>query len=254
MNPLSARLLSVGHLDVKPGWSLPEKSHLCHEIIVVIRGKTHVVVDREPITASVGDILLYCAQSPHCEHSDPAEGQETYFMSIEWPSMPEDSSVCLHDTHGRIRQLIQWLYAEWHDQVPSPSDVRTAFFNAILAEWLRLQGRQEHPTVQAVQSYIQKHISENITLAALARQAHMSKFHFLRCFKKLSGRTPMEQLRISRVEYAKSLILTTDLPLKDIASRAGMGNQYHLSRLFRRYLNVTPGEVRTAQRSMNNEQ
>jgi transcriptional regulator GlxA family with amidase domain len=72
----------------------------------------------------------------------------------------------------------------------------------------------------------------------------MSKFHFSRRYRQLTGLTPMEDLRQLRLEAARDLLLTTDLPLKAIAPRTGLGDEYHLSRLFRRAFGIAPGELR----------
>ena len=55
---------------------------------------------------------------------------------------------------------------------------------------------------------------------------------------------PMEDVRIIRANYARELILGTSLPLKEIAPRAGLGNEYAMSRIFRRYFNMPPGAWR----------
>jgi transcriptional regulator GlxA family with amidase domain len=60
----------------------------------------------------------------------------------------------------------------------------------------------------------------------------------------LTGLTPMEDLRQLRLEAARDLLLTTDLPLKAIAPRTGLGDEYHLSRLFRRAFGIAPGALR----------
>ena len=78
----------------------------------------------------------------------------------------------------------------------------------------------------------------------LACQACVSKYHFLRTYKVLTGRTPMEDVRIIRANAARTLILSTALPLKDIAPRTGLGNEYAMSRIFRHYFNMPPGAWR----------
>lgn len=47
----------------------------------------------------------------------------------------------------------------------------------------------EHPMVEAVSAYIEEHIKEPILIDDLADQVHMSKYHFLRKFKTLTGMT-----------------------------------------------------------------
>ena len=98
--------------------------------------------------------------------------------------------------------------------------------------------------VARVRQYVHDHIAEHVTLAALARQAGLSKFHFLRTYRALAGCTPMDDVRAIRAEYARELILTTNQALKEIAPRAGFSNEYTLSRIFRRRYNMPPGRIR----------
>ena len=74
----------------------------------------------------------------------------------------------------------------------------------------------------------------------------MTKYHFLRRYRALTGKTPMEDVRAIRLDFARNLILTTDLPLKLIAVQAGLGDAYQLSRLFRKHLNLAPSALRRA--------
>ena len=56
--------------------------------------------------------------------------------------------------------------------------------------------------------YIDKHFSENINLDKIASQALVSKFHFIRLFKKYYGRTPNQYLQEVRIGQAKKIITT----------------------------------------------
>jgi hypothetical protein len=49
-----------------------------------------------------------------------------------------------------------------------------------------------------------------------------------------TGRTPIEDLRAIRIDHARTLVLGTNLTLKDTAPFAGLGNEYSRSRSFRR--------------------
>ena len=52
----------------------------------------------------------------------------------------------------------------------------------------------------------------------IARRMRMSKFAFGRKFKRLSGRSPMQELRLMRLNQARTLMLTLGQPVKAIAA------------------------------------
>jgi transcriptional regulator GlxA family with amidase domain len=54
----------------------------------------------------------------------------------------------------------------------------------------------------------------------------------------------MDAVRHLRLQRARYLVMTTALPLADIAARVGIANPFHLSRLFRRYFGKSPREFR----------
>src|SRR5829696_1691751 len=63
-------------------------------------------------------------------------------------------------------------------------------------------------TNQIIQSrlYIDEHFSDDINLDKIAKKALVSKFHFIRLFKKYYGRTPNQYLQEVRIEKAKRLL------------------------------------------------
>jgi len=67
----------------------------------------------------------------------------------------------------------------------------------------------------------------------------MSKYSFIRWFKRHVGLTPFEYILIKRVGLGKSLILQ-GLPLTDVALESGFYDQSHFSNYFKRYIGKSP--------------
>ncbi len=240
------RLISVGQIAYSHAWRMPRQIHHYHEMIVVYRGRIHATIGETTYTGETGGVLVYPAGVLHEEEADPKSGLETRFIAFESDSLPTESGMVRPDDKGRIRQLVQWLQEEWQSQQVDAETRRQLFLAAIVAEWGRLQLPQEDTLVASIRKYIRAHLDQPLTLQVLAERASMSKFHFLRVYKDLAGRTPMEDVRALRVEHAQQLLLTTDLPLKSVAPACGLGDAYHLCRLFRKHFNATPGEIRRA--------
>lgn len=91
-----------------------------------------------------------------------------------------------------------------------------------------------------VEEFIRENLENDLSLAELAAVAELSQFHFLRVFRHSMGMTPQQYLMRRRVERAKELLATSDLPLVEIGFRAGFKNQSHFTTLFRKFTAVTP--------------
>ena len=63
-------------------------------------------------------------------------------------------------------------------------------------------------------------------------------------FRATTGQTPYGYLRARRVERARVLLATTDLPAAAIAAQVGFSSPSHLGRVFRALCGVTPGRYR----------
>src|SRR6478736_2882544 len=87
--------------------------------------------------------------------------------------------------------------------------------------------------------FIDEHFSENIDLENIADYAYFSKFHFIRLFKSIYGKTPHQYLTIVRIENAKALLQIGN-PVNDTCFAVGFDSVSSFSGLFRRYAKLSP--------------
>jgi AraC family transcriptional regulator len=91
--------------------------------------------------------------------------------------------------------------------------------------------------------YIEEHLSEPISLAALAGLARLSPHHFCRAFKQSLGRPPLSYQRLRRIERAKQL-LAQPMTVTQIGLRVGFGETSSFTAAFGRETGLTPTEFR----------
>ena len=96
---------------------------------------------------------------------------------------------------------------------------------------------------QAIE-YINTHLSENLSLMAIAAELDMSQFYFCRLFKHSMGMTPHQYLIQQRIERAKQLLKQPKLTIASIAIKCGFANQSHLAKQFRQHTGLTPKQFR----------
>lgn len=241
-----ARIVSVGRLLPDPRWAMRAHSHEFIEVLAPARGRMNVVIDGQPLAAGAGELVVYRPGAVHAEASDPEDPVDLYFLAFDHPKLATDLPRKLPDPRGRAVLLISWMLAEQPGSSPARKAVALGLLEAFVAEVNRAAAEEPEPAFLAgARSLMRAGLAEPLSLDDLATEAGMSKFHFLRRFRSATGRTPMAELRLLRLEQVKTLILTTDLPLKAIAPLAGLADEYHLSRLFRRHFGYPPGTLRS---------
>ena len=104
----------------------------------------------------------------------------------------------------------------------------------------RFHGGLPSAKLRQVTEFIAENYASEIKLAELAQVAGMSNFHFAREFKRTTGTTPHQYLIKFRVEQAKALLQSHQLPLAEVSLRSGFSHQSHFTRLFRKITGTTP--------------
>lgn len=98
--------------------------------------------------------------------------------------------------------------------------------------------------LQRVKDYVEAHLAEDISLDALAREAGVSRFHFIRLFKESVGVTPHSYLIERRMVRACNLLADSDLPIAEIAYSCGFEDPSYFAARFRRHYRMKPREFR----------
>src|SRR5258708_31862599 len=100
--------------------------------------------------------------------------------------------------------------------------------------------------IKHVLEFIRSHLSEELSLEVLAQHIGFSPFHFARLFQRTTGETAHHIVLRQRIERAQRLLAETALPLARVAGESGFANQSYFTRVFKRYLSVTPRAYRQA--------
>lgn len=94
--------------------------------------------------------------------------------------------------------------------------------------------------LKRAKDYMQANLAESISLADIAAATGLSRMHFAARFRDATGLRPHEYLLRRRIERARELLLSSRLPLVEIAFEVGFKTQAHFTTVFARFVGETP--------------
>jgi len=98
--------------------------------------------------------------------------------------------------------------------------------------------------LQPLFDYVDQHYVENISVELAAGLLRMSKSHFMRFFRAVTGQAFVSHLNRFRISRAQDLMATTELSMAAITQEVGFCDQSYFGVVFRRFVGMTPREYR----------
>jgi AraC-like DNA-binding protein/ligand-binding sensor protein len=120
------------------------------------------------------------------------------------------------------------------------ADQLSALSNQLMTE----KSNAEPPLVVRAREYIDKHKTEELSLADVAKAAGASVFHFCKVFHKATGVTFTDYVARVRVEDARTRLLNPNLRISEIAYDVGFQSLTQFNRTFKRVFGQSPSDFR----------
>ena len=111
--------------------------------------------------------------------------------------------------------------------------------------WLADHGRPTSDAAERAAAAIDARFAEPLTVAAIAAAARVSPAHLARVFRARFGVTVPHRLLLRRIEHARYLLESTDLPVWRVAERVGLPDAQHFNKTVRRLTGLSPGALRS---------
>ncbi len=139
-------------------------------------------------------------------------------------------------------------YIQKCELLNSPDQIMNLQYHMILeytqkVERLRL-GKHPGKLAIDVANYIQRHLSEPITVENIAKELYLSRPYLSRRFIEETGESLTDFILKEKTEEAKRLLRYSDKSLTAIGNYLGFSSQGHFSRVFKKYTGCTPGDYR----------
>ncbi len=211
---------------------------------MVLSGVMHVSDPERSLELRTGEAALYPAGVFHREQSDEREPVESCFLVFRDPRLGGDRILVSRDRGIFLRPLAAALYEH------SLSGGTPRFGDEILGLMLKIffapASGEAQPSgpVREADTFMRRNLGGAISLSDLAEAAGLSKYHFLRQYRRETGKTPIRVLWEMRCSEAISLLRYTALPIKEIALRTGFSDSAHFSRRIRAFSGKAPRQFR----------
>lgn len=95
--------------------------------------------------------------------------------------------------------------------------------------------------------YIHNFFTTKISIPYLASLENLSNSRYVTVFKKQMGKSPSEYIIELKLQLAKNMLDSTNMSIKQISEHIGYNDQYFFSRLFKKYLGISPQKYRNRQ-------
>lgn len=142
----------------------------------------------------------------------------------------------------------QWLDELMHKRQPKshtllipPAGITTRRSSDLLAI--------DDPALAKAIRFVRENASRPIQVTDVSAHSGLSRRALERRFEAALGRSPASEIRRIRIEQAKNLLETTDLPVPDVAERSGFGSPEYLASVFGSAFGLTPLKYRRAARN-----
>lgn len=237
--------------------------HDFHKIIVFVSGKVTYHIEGKAYQLKPQDILLVSQGAIHKPEIDPSIPYERYIFWIRDDLSSSELNTCFQKANDRSFNLIRLdsvLQEKLKDLLPEiEHSLRDAQFGdsilskALFAQFMVYINRiflksstapdqksySSDSQVEQLLKYINRNLSENLSIDHLAERFFFSKYHMMRKFKKETGYTIHNYIISKRLLHARSLI-AQGTPVMKAAMQSGFQDYTAFVRAYKKQFGTVP--------------
>ena len=130
------------------------------------------------------------------------------------------------------------------DTIAEVTDYLYHYMETSVNTWMQEKKLIENKPIRIAKRYIAENYYKPLTLEIVSRETGFNPNYFSSMFKKEAGVNFSEYLIKVRIENAKEMLLNTEQSVEDISFAVGYSDIKYFSRIFKKYMGVTPTEFR----------
>ncbi len=173
---------------------------------------------------------------------------------LRFPIKPAETNPVIHDYDRLIEEIIDELSSRppAYQLIVKTKlytffvELARAFLPSQLAEKPAEPYFANRERYKQLISRIETEIGEKISVEEAAEQVGLNPFHFCKMFKRLTGRTFVDFVNLTRMNEAEKLLRERSLTITEIAGIVGCSNPNYFTKLYKQYKGMTPSQSRSA--------
>lgn len=237
--------------------------HDFHKIIVFISGKVTYHIEGKEYHLKPRDILLVSQGAIHKPEIDPSVPYERYIFWIRDDLSCQELNTCFQKANDRsfnlvradsaLQERLKDLLPEIEQTLQNKHFGDTVLRNALFTQFmiyinrifLRTSSSPDEKTyssdtqVEQLLKYINRNLSENLSIDQLANRFFFSKYHMMRKFKNETGYTIHNYITSKRLLMARSLI-SQGMPVMKAAQASGFHDYTTFVRAYKKQFGKAP--------------
>ena len=237
--------------------------HDFHKIIVFISGKVTYHIEGKAYHLKPRDILLVSQGAIHKPEIDPSVPYERYIFWIRDDLSCQELNTCFQKANDRsfnlvradsaLQERLKDLLPEIEQTLQNKHFGDTVLRNALFTQFmiyinrifLRTSSSPDKKTyssdtqVEQLLKYINRNLSENLSIDQLANRFFFSKYHMMRKFKNETGYTIHNYITSKRLLMARSLI-NQGMPVMKAAQASGFHDYTTFVRAYKKQFGKAP--------------
>lgn len=250
------QILWVAKSYTMPGAGVMAHSHPYYHMFYLHTGNAKFVVNGKTYALSAGQTLIVPKDAEHSYSNQEKDTME--YLEVKFTlTQPIFENICISDD-PLVGMLFKQIVKEYSDLQGMADQAAAAYLGAVV-QLLTQQERYNtqrsfrfidastyNELSQTIIRYLEKHFGEDITLDGLAELLGYNKSYLCVAFKKDTHSTIVDFLNMIRIRRAAELIVYSDHSLAQVADICGFTSVSHFTRVFVKYVGITPGQCRRA--------
>lgn len=222
-----------------------------YQILYLAEGKGLFKINGEFREVTSGELVLYRPFEPQFYRYNKENRAKIYWVHFTGKGIPElltrcnlqNSSVFQIGNCVKISDLIFDMIHQLQLKQPqyelyAASCLMQLFISA--ARRLQMEGSLYHKQLLHIIEEMHEHYAADTSVEMYAEMCNLSKYHFIRLFRRYTGASPLAFKRNIRMEKAKHLLSDTTLTIAEISKIVGYSDPLYFSRAFKKHTGYPP--------------